>query len=96
MKNSILTGLITLLLCSSAAALDRFDLITTEQLNSMLRQRSERKTDFLLINSLDKLIADYHSIPGSINIPWSQISTSVELLGQDRKTPIITYCMGYR
>jgi len=77
-------------------ALERFDIITTEKLQSMLAAKEAGEIDFLLINTLDKLIADYHSIPGSINIPWSQATSRIGELGEDKEKLIITYCMGYR
>lgn len=85
-----------LFLPASILAMERFDIVTTQQLSDMLELRNEGKTDFLLINTLDKLIADHQSIPGSINIPWSQIHTSSALSAHHKDKPVITYCMGYR
>lgn len=92
----ILLILLSLLSFSEAFALERFDIITTEKLKEKLERRNSGDEQFLLINTLDKLIANYHSIPGSINIPWSQVTESQNLLGKDKNIPIITYCMGYR
>jgi len=79
-----------------AHSLERFDIITTQQLNEMLVERAQGNTDFILINTLDKIIADHHAIPGSINIPWSQMYASGNILGNDKDKEIVTYCMGYR
>lgn len=93
----IILGLIFLLLFSThLMAMDRFDIITTLELQELIEQRESGKIDFLLINTLDKLIANHHSIPGSVNIPWNQIPRSQDLLKENRDRPIITYCMGYR
>lgn len=79
-----------------AGALERFDLVTTEQLERLLAERNSDEIDFLLINTLDELIYRDESIPGSINIPWSRIDSRHTELGPDKNTLIITYCMGYR
>ncbi len=84
------------LLLSNAFALERFDIVTTETLKNMLDQRERGDSQFLLINTLDKMIADHFTIPGSINIPWSKVRNQAQLLGKDKSIPIITYCMGYR
>lgn len=96
MKQLLVQLLISLLFALPVVALERFDIITTEELQSMLVEKEAGKIDFLLINTLDKLIADHHSIPGSINIPWSQVESRIEELGEDKEKLIITYCMGYR
>lgn len=81
---------------SHAQALERFDIITTKELHALITQRGEGKIHFLLVNTLDTLIAGHHSIPGSINIPWSEITERAGELGRDKEKLIITYCMGYR
>lgn len=95
-KPFVLSLFIVAFFVSIPQAMERFDIVTTEQLHALLQQRKAGKNDFLLINTLDKLIADYHSIPGSINIPWSDASTSSLLNTTPKNLPIITYCMGYR
>lgn len=96
MKSIIISFFLLMLTSSYGKALERFDLITTEQLHTLLRERSEKKSDFLLINTLDTLIYDHHSIPGSVNIPWSRVDELSSLLPKDKDRLIITYCMGYR
>ncbi len=81
---------------NSALALERFDIVTTLQVSELLEKRKTGEVDFLLINALDRLIADHQSIPGSINIPWSEGNKSSAMLGPDKERLIITYCMGYR
>lgn len=77
-------------------AMERFDIVTTETLSAMLKERQRGTIDFLLINTLDRLIYKHHSIPGSINIPFNEFEKSKALLGDDMDRLIITYCMGYR
>lgn len=97
-----LTTLLFILILTSAAytphaeALERFDVITTAQLKDLLELRSRGLTDFTLVNTLDALIASHHSIPGSINLPWSKAEKDTSLLGDKKDKLIITYCMGYR
>lgn len=93
---------ILLLICcvllwfGQAVAIERFSVITTKQMKDMLDRRERGEENFILINTLDTLIANNHSIPGSINIPWNKLGQSADLLGQDKTIPVITYCMGYR
>lgn len=94
---SILLSLFVLLLLApvETEALERFDIVTTEELRRMLDSR-QGGSNFLLINTVDKLIADHHTIPGSINIPWSKVEENREKLGSNKNLLIITYCLGYR
>ncbi len=85
-----------LFICPNGFALERFDIVTTQTLKNMLEQRTQGKENFILINTLDKLIADHHTIPGSINIPWNNVKERSQELGKDKSIPIITYCLGYR
>lgn len=96
MKNLLIQFAIFLCFTPQAMALERFDIITTKELQSMLQQRKEGTTDFLLVNTLDTIIADHHSIPGSVNIPWSDVSKRADEFGENKEKLIITYCMGYR
>lgn len=79
-----------------AGALERFDLVTTEQLEQLLVKRKAGEVDFLLVNTLDEMIFRDEAIPGSINLPWSRIDSRYQELGSDKNALIITYCMGYR
>lgn len=85
------------MISSPAMGMDRFDIITTQQLNHLMTERSRGEVNFQLVNTLDTLIYEHHSIPGSVNIPWLRISEiGEERLGEDLEQLIITYCMGYR
>ncbi len=85
--------LVLLLLCNihTAAAMERFDLITTRQLEEMLAQRRQGEIDFVLVNSLDEIIYRHNSIPGSVNVPWSRVDELAGRLGKDKNKLIITY-----
>ena len=73
-------------------AMERFDIVTTQQLSQLLIERSEGKMDFCLVNSLDTLIYDHHAIPGSVNIPWSRVGElAQERLGPNHDRLIISY-----
>lgn len=86
---------ILLILCLTgihcAAAMERFDLITTQELEQMLAARQKGEIDFLLVNSLDEIIFRNIAIPGSINIPWSRVDEKAHLLGSDPEKLIVTY-----
>ena len=97
MKHAMGWGiLVVLLLCSTAAAMERFDIVTTDQMKQMIEDRAAGKTDFILVNALDEIIYMHASIPGSVNLPWSRIDALQERLGSDRERLVVTYCMGYR
>ncbi len=74
-----------------AYGMERFEIITTQQLKQMLEDRDAGKMEFLLVNTLERLIFEHHSIPGSINIPWSQVSEHAGDLGAVKDRMIITY-----
>ena len=97
-KQLSITAMIWILagLLSPAAGMERFEIMTTQELQQLLAEREAGKLDFILVNTLDALIYGHHSIPGSINIPWSRVSDLADRLGSDRERLIITYCMGYR
>ena len=76
---------------SVAQALERFDLVTTEEMQEMLRQREEGAVDFLLVNCLDEMIFRDSHIPGSINIPLTRHEQFNDRLGEDKNKLIITY-----
>lgn len=71
--------------------MERFELITTLELEQMLAQRQRGEIDFVLVNSLDEIIYRHNSIPGSINVPWSRVNELAGRLGTDKNRLIITY-----
>ena len=76
--------------------MERFDIITTQQLTDMLVARDRGERDFLLVNTLDEILFRDKAIPGSISVPWSRVNTAYTRLGTDKNKLIVTYCMGYR
>ena len=90
---SIVWGLavICLLINSNAFSMERFDIVTTEELKEMLEKRTAGRLDFLLVNGLDKIVYRDGSIPDSINIPWSNVKENAFKLGADKNKLIITY-----
>lgn len=92
MKKSILLAFTLILLSASASlALERFDIVTTEEMKQMLDDRAAGKTDFILVNSLDEIIFRSVSIPGSVNLPWYSAKELTNRLGEDKHKLIITY-----
>ena len=85
----------TLVTCFPAMASDRFEIVTTEELKTLLAKRERHDVDFLLVNTLETLIGNYLTIPGSVNIPWSRVDELSDRLGSDKQKRIITYCLGY-
>jgi len=77
-------------------AMERFDIITTRELQTLLQDRKEGKTEFLLINTLDAMIFRDGAIPGSINIPLGHLQENIMLLGDEKNKKIIVYCRGFR
>lgn len=88
--------LFILLLSTRCFALERFETLSTAELQSLLERREKNQIDFLLVNTLDTMIANHHSLPGSENIPWPEVSTHATLLKRDKNLLIVTYCMGFR
>lgn len=80
-----------LVISATCHALERFDIITTEELEQMLAQRADGKLDFVLINALDEIIFRNASIPGSVNVPWSRVDETIDRLGNDRDKLMLTY-----
>ncbi len=75
----------------NALALERFPIVTTEEMLQMLQDREAGKIDFILVNALDEMIARNASIPGSVNIPLGKIAAHAHKLGQDKNRLIVTY-----
>lgn len=90
-KIFLLLAGVCLLILPCAEALERFDLISTRQLQELLARRKAGTADFILVNSLDEVIYRDAHIPGSINIPLARVDTLIERLGRDRDKLIIPY-----
>lgn len=72
-------------------ALERFDIVTTEQMKQLLEKREVGEADFLLVNTLDEIIYRSMSIPGSVNVPWYKVDQLQNRLGADKNKLIVTY-----
>lgn len=75
----------------NAYSLERFEVITTEEMEKLLKDRQNGTMDFLLVNSLDEMIFRNSSIPGSINVPLGQIKKHTHKLGNDLDKLIVPY-----
>ena len=58
-----------------------------------LAAKIDQNVDICLVNVLPKIIYDNRHIPGSINVPISEIALS-PLLPDDKRKQLIFYCMG--
>ena len=68
---------------------EKWHTISTKKLTAKI----EKGDDICLINVLPKIIHDNRHIPGSINIPISEILTS-PLMPKEKSKQLIFYCMG--
>jgi 3-mercaptopyruvate sulfurtransferase SseA len=91
MKIKLFSVLVLFALSSEVLAMERFEIVTTQELKQMLDDRASGRIDFILVNTLDEMIYRNHSIPGSINVPWSRIDQTSHRLGEDKGKLIITY-----
>ncbi len=91
MKIKMMVFLFVLMVAAPVYGLERFEIITTQQLKQMLAEREAGNIDFLLVNSLDRLIYEHSAIPGSLNLPWSEASSGEKILGPDKDRMIVTY-----
>lgn len=66
---------------------DKFRKVTAPEVKEMIQNKN-----VVIINTLSSLEHELQHIPGSINIPISEIETS-RLLPADLATPLIFYCM---
>lgn len=101
MRTSKYRIFIYLLLCLTVVAkngftFERFDTVSTMEMQELHDKRKNGDVDFILVNALDKIIFREHSIPQSINIPLYDFDNQLFMLGDDREKDIITYCMGHR
>ena len=71
--------------------MERFDLVTTQQMRELLAQRKQGSVDFILVNCLDEMAFRNAYIPGSINIPLSRFDELYSRLGTDKNKLIIPY-----
>ncbi len=92
MKKSIFLAVSIILMAATAAlAMERFDIVTTEQMKQLLDDRTAGRTDFVLVNSLDEIIFRTASIPGSVNVPWYCAEKVGDRIGDPKDRLVITY-----
>ncbi len=84
-------SLLFLIFPLNSSALERFEIITTTEMEQLLEDRKNQKTDFLLVNALDEMIYRQSSIPGSVNIPLGKFQEYRQRLGSDTKQLVIPY-----
>jgi hypothetical protein len=80
-----------LLFPCACSALERFEIITTNEMQELLADRERGTIDFILVNALDKMIFRHSSIPGSVNIPLNKLTEYSKLLGTNLNKLIIPY-----
>ena len=83
--------ILVLLIGTSLPAMERFEIITTQDLEKMLMERESGAIDFTLANTLDEVIYRNSSIPGSVNVPWSRVKETINRLGENKEKLVITY-----
>lgn len=75
----------------NAVGLERFEIITTEDLEIKLQERVQGEIEFLLVNCPGEMIYRHSFIPGSINIPLGKTKDHIHKLGTDKNRLIIPY-----
>ena len=57
-----------------------------------LKQKIDRKDDFLLVETLAKVAYDHAHLPGAINLPPDQVKVLAPKLLPDKSAEIVVYC----
>ena len=57
-----------------------------------LKQKIDRKDDFLLVETLAKVAYDHAHLPGAINLPPDQVKVLAPQLLPDKNAEIVVYC----
>ena len=57
-----------------------------------LKQKIDRKDDFVLVEALGKTGYDHAHLPGAINLPSDQVATLAPKLLPDKNADIVVYC----
>jgi hypothetical protein len=97
MKKSLRTTLfplimlvIALMVVSAEAKSEKFKEISAPEVKNMIEGDQT-----VVVHVLSGIEYEMQHIPGSINIPITDIETS-KALPQDKSTPLVFYCMGKR
>ena len=57
-----------------------------------LKQKIDRKDDFILVETLPKLSYEHAHLPGAINLPSDQVNALAPKLLPDKNADIVVYC----
>lgn len=57
-----------------------------------LKQKIDRKDDFVLVEALPKATYDHAHLPGAINLPPDQVAALAPTLLPDKNADIVVYC----
>ena len=57
-----------------------------------LKQKIDRKDDFVLVETLPKVAFEHAHLPGAINLPSDQVSALAPKLLPDKNADIVVYC----
>ncbi len=57
-----------------------------------LKQKLDRKDDFLLVETLAKTAYEHAHLPGAINLPPDQVKELAPALLPDQNADIVVYC----
>lgn len=57
-----------------------------------LKQKIDRKEDFLLVETLPKIAYEHAHLPGAINLPPDQLNVLAPKLLPNKDAEIIVYC----
>ena len=57
-----------------------------------LKQKIDRKDDFLLVETLSKVAYQHAHLPGAINLPPDQIRELAPTLLPEKNAEIVVYC----
>jgi len=57
-----------------------------------LKQKIDRKDDFVLVEALATATYDHAHLPGAINIPPDQVAALAPTLLPDKNADIVVYC----
>ena len=57
-----------------------------------LKQKLDRKDNFLLIETLPQIVYQHAHLPGAINLPPDQLKELAPTLLSEKKSEIVVYC----
>ncbi|HJP95242.1 MAG TPA: rhodanese-like domain-containing protein [Pyrinomonadaceae bacterium] len=57
-----------------------------------LKQKIDRKDNFVLVETLPKVAYEHAHLPGAINLPLSEVNVLAPKLLPDKNADIVVYC----